>query len=324
MHLRADPFFTIITPVYNRPDCIIRCLESISGQAYNSYEVIVINDGSTDDTLQKIKSIASKFTIFKLINYPENRGVNFARNRGIERAQGKFIIFLDSDDTLTIDALVTIEKSINQYPNFFHYLFKISDRIDDKNIPDEIYEYQFKDWLSGKASGDYVNVIQPSCFNGLMFVEEFRIYESLNWLRVLRQNQKQLFIPSVVIQVERDRPDSVTREYILDNKISMQNTYNFLYKFIDWYHTDFKTLGLLNSLRSHIKKGFFLGVALGETARNEYLIKQLESTTFERKLYKFMNNHVFSPIFYRLIIAKSQYNKIKKKNYENQPSYLLL
>jgi glycosyltransferase involved in cell wall biosynthesis len=310
--MTANPLFTIITPVYNRADCIIRCIESVTKQIFDSYEMIVVDDGSTDNTLQEIKSISSKSIRLKLISYPENKGVNYARNRGIEKAQGKYIIFLDSDDILTNESLSTIESHITKYPEYSHYLFRVSDRANDKKLSNEICEYHFKDWLSGKVAGDFAHVIKPSCFNNLMFVEEFRIYESLNWLRVLRQNQKQLYIPSIVIERERDRFDSVTRESMLNNKNSILNNYNYLNQYVNWYREDFYKLKLSGILQTHLKKGFLLGLALGETKRNRELIKLIECSKFKCKLFEIINYRILSSIFYMLIKMKSIFNRLKR------------
>jgi hypothetical protein len=209
------------------------------------------------------------------------------------------------------NALITIEKYINKYPNYSHYMFSVSGR--DEDLPDDVHEYRYVDWLSRKAAGDFVHVIQPSCFNGLMFLEEFRIYENLNWLRVMRQNKRQFFIPSVIVQVERGRTDSVTRESILDNKISMQNTFNYLYQFIDWYCDDFKAYKLTNILQGIVKKAYLLGLALGETNRNEQLVKHLTRSTKLQNLYTLMNRPIFSLIFYNLIKIKSKYNEMRRK-----------
>lgn len=300
--------FSIIIPVYNRADCILRCLESVVNQDFDSYEIIVVNDGSTDNTLLEIYSFHANFTNLEIINYPVNKGVNFARNRGIEKAKGRYIIFLDSDDILTSNALENIEKNINLYPGYSHFLFMVSDRMHDKSLPNKIKEYRFEDWLIEKVKGDFVHVIVPECFNELMFVEEFRIYESLNWLRVLRQNQKQLYIPIIVTERERDRSDSVTRETILNNKISILNNYNYIHQFVTWYSDDFYRLNLLNNLQPKIKKGILLGIASSQTLRNIELIERLKVSVIEKRLFKFINKRILSFLFYKLIQIKSSYN----------------
>ena len=313
MNINESFQFSIITPVYNRADCIVRCLESVANQKFDSFEMIVVDDGSEDQTLNKIQMLKSKFKHLNIISYSENRGVNFARNRGIEQAKGNYIIFLDSDDILTPDALNTIDLQINVQKGYSHYLFGVSDRISDNALPNEPMEFSYKDWLSGKISGDFAHVIKPSCFDGLMFVEEFRIYEALNWLRVLRQNKRQLYIPVTVSDREREREDSVTRESILRNKKSMQNAYNFLYQFIDWYGNDLRNSNLNSILNKKIQKTLFLGIALEETVRNNKLYTQFTNITLKIRLLKALNYKLFSPIIFRLIQLRSTLNQARRK-----------
>lgn len=305
--------FSIITPVYNRADCIKRCMDSVKSQSFNSYEFIIINDGSTDKTLDEIKTMEARFINLKSISYSENKGVNFARNRGIEQATGEFIIFLDSDDWLSEDALIQINKAMTQYPGYLHYLFGVSDRINDKKLPKTIQVYQYRDWLSGKISGDFVHVIRRSCFQGLMFVEQFRIYESLNWLRVLRRNQKQLFIPNLISYRERERVDSVTRESLLDDKRNMQNTYNYMFQFIEWYKDDYINFNLSILLQARIKVTLVIGFALGEKNRNKYLIDLLEQNLILKTTFKIFNNILLQPFFFWIIKIKSYINRLINK-----------
>ncbi len=89
----TEPFFSVIIPVYNREQTIAETLASISAQEYRDFEVIVVDDGSTDNTLQ----IVRQYPWVKLIEQP-NAGPGVARNRGVAEAQGEYIAFLDSDD----------------------------------------------------------------------------------------------------------------------------------------------------------------------------------------------------------------------------------
>ncbi len=305
--------FSIITPVYNRADCISRCIDSVMGQAYQNFEHIVIDDGSVDNTLDMIKRASLTTDKLKIITYPSNKGVNFARNRGIEKAHGDFIIFLDSDDWLSEDALIQINNTITRNPGYLHYLFGVSDRINDKSLPKTIKEFQYKDWLAGNVTGDFAHVIQKTCFKDMMFIEQFRVYESLNWYRVLRKNQKQLFVPIFIFNRERGRTDSVTRESLLDNKISMQNTYNFLYQFTEWYKDDFINFNLSKLLIVRLKVAIIIGLALGERNRNKYLIDLLSQRVILKTVFGIFNQLSLKPIFFWIVKAKSYFNQLTKK-----------
>lgn len=95
---------SIIIPAYNSQNSIESCVNSAINQTYKNIEVIVVDDGSTDDTYQILSRIKEKYSRLKLIRQ-ENGGVSAARNTAIQNATGDYIAFLDSDDTLTENAV---------------------------------------------------------------------------------------------------------------------------------------------------------------------------------------------------------------------------
>ena len=100
MHLSL----TIIIPVYNVERYLPMCLESIVQQHLSDYEVIMVDDGSTDGSGAICDEFAEHYPEFRVI-HNGNGGVAAARNRGIEEAKGEYILFLDSDDFLVPDAI---------------------------------------------------------------------------------------------------------------------------------------------------------------------------------------------------------------------------
>ena len=98
------PEISIIIPVYNVEDYLERCLQSIMCQDYDSYEVIMVDDGSKDASASICDTYAAKDVRFKVL-HKQNGGVSSARNAGIGLAEGKYVMFVDSDDALVDGAL---------------------------------------------------------------------------------------------------------------------------------------------------------------------------------------------------------------------------
>lgn len=104
-----NPLVSVILPVYNARQTIVRCLTSICAQTYKNIELCVINDCSLDNSLYCVVSYFNKKSYknisLKIICHSENKGVAAARNTGLDVASGKYICFIDADDTLHCNAL---------------------------------------------------------------------------------------------------------------------------------------------------------------------------------------------------------------------------
>ncbi len=111
---------SVVVPVYNRGTTIRRCLESVFGQTVSPYEIIVVDDGSTDNTASVVRSIGDER--LRLIAMPSNRGAQAARNVGIANARGNYIAFLDSDDEWLPEKLELQVREIaeGQEPRVIH------------------------------------------------------------------------------------------------------------------------------------------------------------------------------------------------------------
>jgi glycosyltransferase involved in cell wall biosynthesis len=102
------PYFSIIIPTYNRASIIERAINAVLHQSFEDFEIIVVDDGSTDQTSEIISSIKSpKLTYL----YQENKGVCAARNLGASKATGKYLLFYDSDDLLLPSALIDFKNA---------------------------------------------------------------------------------------------------------------------------------------------------------------------------------------------------------------------
>lgn len=96
------PKLSVILPVYNVENYLSDCLESVLNQSYGDIEVIIIDDGSTDNSLMICKDYCQKDSRIRLYTQ-ENQGISVTRNRGLDLARGEFLTFMDSDDTIDSD-----------------------------------------------------------------------------------------------------------------------------------------------------------------------------------------------------------------------------
>lgn len=94
-----EDLLSVIVPVYNSEEYIGSCVESVLEQSYSAFELILVEDGSTDNSLEICEALCRKDVRIRLMKQ-EHRGVSAARNLGIETAQGKYLFFLDSDDMI--------------------------------------------------------------------------------------------------------------------------------------------------------------------------------------------------------------------------------
>lgn len=94
MSEQSPPFFSVVIPAYNREDYIEQCLDSVFAQSFNAYEIIVVDDGSTDRTVEILKGSGDRIQLI----CQENGGAGVARQTGCAKARGEYIAFLDSDD----------------------------------------------------------------------------------------------------------------------------------------------------------------------------------------------------------------------------------
>ena len=109
-------FFSLIVPVYNVEKYLGRCLDSILSQDYQDYEIICVNDGSIDSSLDILKEYSSRNTKIKVVSQV-NQGLGEARNTGLKYVNGDFVWFVDSDDWIEEGALRMINQFVQFHPD---------------------------------------------------------------------------------------------------------------------------------------------------------------------------------------------------------------
>ncbi len=260
--------YSVITPVWNRQDCILRCLESVTAQLSADYEVehIVVDDGSTDSTLALLKEYAAGHPHLKVISFPANRGTNAARNAAVAAAAGDYIVPLDSDDWFRPQGLSVIHHLVLSRPGFGIYMLAYEEMR-------EIYEriglsdgtvITFADKLSGRYNADFNHVIRREIMQQYPFDEGVRIYESVFYLRFYREAGRMYFSAQYALQLERNRTDSVSREMLRFSKPRIQQALDAARLQIRWFADDYRELGLLPQMEEFYRQMYDNALLLGD------------------------------------------------------------
>lgn len=149
---KKEPLISIIIPVYKVEKYIKRCLDSVVNQTYKNLEIILVDDGTPDNSGKICDEYAKKDKRIKII-HKENGGVSDARNKGIEQATGKYIGFVDSDDYIDVNMYEILKNTIEKenadiasckYVRFAEYVEFDSQKYDKKTIEYNQEEYMKK------------------------------------------------------------------------------------------------------------------------------------------------------------------------------------
>lgn len=232
------PFFSIIIPVYNVETYVDQCLNSIISQSFNDYEVIIINDGSTDGSLKICEYFTSKYQNIRLINQ-ENKGLSGARNAGFKIAAGQYIWFVDSDDYIKENSLEVLfshlSKSYLDVLGFSNYhLIEATQILRENNINAESTVLTNLELLKQNLLFEiapWIYVFNSSFLkkNNISFREDIKIHEDEFYLiEVLSKLNSIKFIEDN-IYVYRIRANSLMRS---NRKLDQLYTFS---KLIDYF-----------------------------------------------------------------------------------------
>lgn len=114
--LYAVYMISIIIPVYNQAKKLDKCLKTLTKQTYSNYEIIIVDDGSTDDLESVLEKYAPIFRLKMEVIHQENAGSNAARNRGKKKARGEFLLFCDADIEMHPNMLKTMKCTLDSEP----------------------------------------------------------------------------------------------------------------------------------------------------------------------------------------------------------------
>ena len=206
------PRFSIIVPLFNKEKFIVQTIESIINQGYSDFEVIIVDDGSTDNSYQEACKISDKR--LKVIR-TNNFGVSSARNLGLSNALGDFICFLDADDQFSVGYLQSLTKLIDNQEDID---LIITNWYLDGHIA--ITNFEERDLFKFVFRNNHFSWITSYCFsrrylssNNLIFDVKIKIGEDKEYLiNAFRRSPKYCF--NKLVELEYDNRDmfSATRD----------------------------------------------------------------------------------------------------------------
>ena len=164
-----NPLFSIIVPIYNVERYLEQCIESVLAQDYQNYELILVDDGSPDNSIDICTKYAKQYSNIVFI-HKINGGVSDARNAGIQIARGEYLMFLDSDDYWEGTTILSdLQKIIteNNPDTIFNYMSSV--------YPDKIVNHYInRDKLIGSFRGDFQGLYQDGIYLGFPFTKTIK------------------------------------------------------------------------------------------------------------------------------------------------------
>ena len=252
------PEVSVVVPIYNDAEYLPKCVDSILAQTYSDFEVILVNDGSKDDSPAIAESYAEKDSRVRVVHKP-NGGLSDARNEGMKYASGKYISFIDSDDFIEPDMLEKCVKALQSadadmvifdYYQYYQATGRkevISNRFEEGKI------YSLKDTpqlLTGIANAAWNKVYRRSLFTQNDIIYPWGcLYEDLGTTyRLLARAETVIFVNKPLYDYLKDTGEFNMRAYhVLDMVKITLDDYKKL-GIYDQYYEEMKFLGGVNIL----------------------------------------------------------------------------
>ena len=233
--MKSD-LISIIVPVYNSELYINRCLDSLLKQTYKNIEIIIVDDGSKDNSLQLIKDYANRDSRIKVYTQ-SNQGPSVARNTGLDNSTGKYIMFVDADDFIDKNMVTNMVEGIKDDKNTLVLCDNSeiwANEIEERKLFDTDKNYIKKvDVIKAIASGK-AGLVCGKLFNkniikehNIKFDKEIKMCEDqIFFLNISRYCDNFVYIPKQLYFYDRRNESSITIKYkerIIDNQIYVIN-----------------------------------------------------------------------------------------------------
>lgn len=310
------PLVTVVIPIFNTENYLDECISSVVNQTYKNLQIILVDDGSKDNSPAICDKWAKADERIKVI-HKENEGAGMARNTGISSAQGKYIFFFDSDDYVE---LCTVEKCVasavlnkSEVVAFGRYNFKENGEIKADNI-----KLQKKFFKESEIKEDFL----PNLFNygygfGISACSKMFDLELINKHNIRFKSEREIlsedayFILELFTKIKKLSVVAKPLYYYRENENSFSHSFNpekqekndiFLTKCLELC----KKEGLPEKLISHIKARYHI---YSLAAMKDILSSDLSKSEKERELLKIFNNPILKSTITKDVLSFESKNK---------------
>ncbi|MFE6166455.1 CDP-glycerol glycerophosphotransferase family protein [Viridibacillus arvi] len=278
-----EKLVSIIVTVYNTAEFLEECLTSVTNQVYKNIEIIIVNDGSTDNSAEIIEQYTNADSRCRSINLTENKGVGFARNLGIEQATGDFVYFVDSDDFINEHAVDKLVEGLGNKTYIIGRTKKLTNKEDSNIEIDELAVTVRKRKKVFKVLQN-LNVLN-SLFSieiirkyNLRFSEDTDCYTEIAFLVPLFKNRTVIYQVKESVYFRRLRNDPITNPSLIQ-----QDREKVLKDFLTVYNY------LKEEQKGKNKEQKLLDKLLIHFYRSKFILIMRDATQIERNFEKLAN-----------------------------------
>lgn len=250
----VEKMVSIIVPVYQARDYLPRCLESILGQTYKNFEIILVDDGSDDGSELICEEYSQKNSNICCI-HKKNGGVSQARNTGIEQAKGEYLLFVDSDDYIENDYLENAMKALDK-EHADIYLCGYQNVLRGGKVKGETYYPSVNDGMRCRADKSRIvmKLFQSTTLHaigtkiykreivvkhGIRFQEKWKYYEDIYFCLCCLSHCDKIYVQNKIMYYYRkDIASSLSHRQVNFKYKNVYISYLLLYKLIDFEQTD--------------------------------------------------------------------------------------
>nr|QNO41819.1 undecaprenyl-phosphate 4-deoxy-4-formamido-L-arabinose transferase [Methanosarcinales archaeon ANME-2c ERB4]QNO42775.1 undecaprenyl-phosphate 4-deoxy-4-formamido-L-arabinose transferase [Methanosarcinales archaeon ANME-2c ERB4] len=300
--MKNNPTVSVVIPTCNRAHLIGRAIQSVLNQSYQDFEIIVVDDGSTDDTEGEIKEFQKRDKRVRYIRHENNKGGSAARNTGIKSAEGDYIALLDDDDEWLPEKIekqvIKFQNSVDKVGVIYSGFFYVSDKTGEvisESVP-TLQGNVYANLLSGCILGSPTPLIRKTCFQKAGLYDD-TLPSAQDWDMWIRLSKHYEF---------DFIPDIMAKHYIHGGQISVDLNAKIRAreKLMRKYQADLSTHPSILSV--HLKQLGKLYCLAGQSKEGrKCFLDSIKLNTFQRSSYLHFFLSLLAPMTHRNILRKS-------------------